>query len=74
MVLPFRFRKDHTFMQADKETITEDYAGQQDGVNVGGCPIIEGQNVTNAVNDLDALLAHMGFRSVEEMIAAAAQL
>jgi hypothetical protein len=58
-------------MQADKETTTEDYAGQQDGVNVSGCPIIVGQNATNAVNDLDTLLAQLGFSSVEEMIAAA---
>jgi hypothetical protein len=57
-------------MQADKET-TQDYAGQQDGVNASGCPIIEGQNTTNAVNDFDALLAQLGFSSVEEMIAAA---
>jgi hypothetical protein len=57
-------------MQRETEN-TQDYAGQQDGVNENGCPIIEGQNVTNAVNDFDSLLAQMGFSSIEEMIAAA---
>ena len=70
MVLPFLFRKDHNTMQAD-DTTTQDYAGQQDGVNEYGCPIIDGQNANNAVNDLDSLLAQMGFSSIEEMIAAA---
>jgi hypothetical protein len=52
----------------------EDYAGQQDGVNDRGCPYIEGQNVQNAVSELDALLAQMGFSSVDEMMAAAAAI
>ena len=59
-------------MQADDTT--QDYAGQQDGVNEYGCPIIDGQNATNAVSDLDSLLAHMGFRSIEEMMEAAAHI
>ena len=61
-------------MQADKDSATQDYADQQDGVNEYGCPIIDGQNANNAVNDLDSLLAHMGFRSIEEMMKAAAHI
>jgi hypothetical protein len=61
-------------MQADKEPTTKDYADQQDGVNTSGCPLIAGQNATNAVNDLDTLLAQMGFSSIEEMVVVAAQL
>ena len=60
-------------MQRETEN-TQDYAGQQDGVNEYGCPIIDGQNANNAVSDLDSLLAQMGFRSIEEMMAAADQI
>lgn len=60
--------------EADTSTEQTEYAGQQDGVNESGVPYIAGQNVTNAVQDIDALLASMGFSSVEEMIAAANQL
>jgi hypothetical protein len=52
----------------------EEYAGQQDGTNEYGCPFIEGQNATNAVQGLDDLLASMGFSSLDEMMAAATNL
>jgi hypothetical protein len=36
---------------------TTDYTGQQDGINEHGCPLITGQNVMNAVQDLEVVLA-----------------
>lgn len=64
------FTREEGYINTDQT----EYAGQQDGVNDSGVPYIVGQNVTNAVQDIDALLASMGFSSVEEMIAAASQI
>ena len=62
-------------MQSNHATTpTPDYDGQTDGVNDAGCPFIEGQNITNAVQGWDELLAQLGFTSIEEMIAAAESL
>ncbi len=49
----------------------QEYAGQQDGTNQYGCPIIAGQSCENAVSGLEETLAAMGFSSIEEMMAAA---
>ena len=56
---------------ATTPTLVADYDGQTDGVNDAGCPFIEGQNITNAVQGWDELLAQLGFTSIEELIAAA---
>ncbi len=61
-------------MATDTNSETRDYEGQEDGTNAHGCPIIVGQNVTNAVQGIDALLAQLGFSSIEEMEAAAAAM
>jgi len=62
-------------MAAEQSNETrEDYAGQSDGTNQHGCPLIEGQNATNAVQGLDDVLASLGYSSLEEMMAAAADL
>jgi len=52
----------------------EDYAGQDDETNEYGCPYIEGQNATNAVQGLDDVLASLGFSSLDELMAASANL
>lgn len=50
----------------------DDYAGQTDGVNSYGVPLIQGQNAHNAVQGPEDVLAKLGFSSLEEMMAAAA--
>lgn len=47
------------------------YEGQQiEGNNEHGCPFVN-QTCADAVQGLDAVLAALGFSSIEEMIAAA---
>ncbi len=49
----------------------QDYANQTDGVNAFGTPYINGQTAENAVQDLSAVLAALGYSSMEELMAAA---